>query len=362
MAVKMQTKEVCTILILCLLWYIVSSSNNVVGKMLLNDFPYPMTVTMVQLLSITLYSGPFFNMWGVRRFVDISWTYYFKLIVPLALGKFMASVFTHVSIWKVPVSYAHTVKATMPLFTVVLSRFIIGEKQTCQVYFSLVPIILGVTIATLTELSFDLTGLLSALAATLQHSLQNIFSKKVLHDTGIHHLRLLHILGRLALFLFLPFWLYFDVQNVMKESVLVSDESGHIIALLFADGVLSWLQNILAFSVMSLVSSLTYAVASASKRIFVIAASLFVLGNPVTGSNLFGMMLAIFGVLCYNKAKYDARQSEKRKTILPFTNNSSWLDKSNIPYKQLEKSKSYNGGIPTNLNNNNNYNGRNQIM
>lgn len=78
--------------------------------MLLNDFPYPMTVTMVQLTSITLYSGPFFNMWGVRKFVDISWGYYMKVIVPLALGKFLASVSSHVSIWKVPVSYAHTGK------------------------------------------------------------------------------------------------------------------------------------------------------------------------------------------------------------------------------------------------------------
>lgn len=105
---KTATRQMMTITFLCILWYVVSSSNNVIGKMILSEFPYPMTVTMVQLTSITVYSGPFFNLWGVRKYVDISWRYYFKFIVPLALGKFMASVTSHISIWKVPVSYAHT--------------------------------------------------------------------------------------------------------------------------------------------------------------------------------------------------------------------------------------------------------------
>jgi solute carrier family 35 protein E1 len=88
----------------------------------------------------------------------------------------------------------------------------------------------------------------------------------------------------------------------------VSGEDYRVLVLLFLDGVLNWLQNIVAFSVLSLVTPLTYAVASASKRIFVIAVSLFMLGNPVTGTNIFGMVLAIFGVLFYNKV-CDAKQA-----------------------------------------------------
>lgn len=319
-----------TIIFLCILWYVVSSSNNVIGKMILSEFPYPMTVTMVQLTSITVYSGPFFNLWGVRKYVDISWRYYFKFIVPLALGKFLASVTSHISIWKVPVSYAHTVKATMPLFTVILSRIILRERQTKAVYLSLVPIIVGVGIATLTELSFDVVGLISALLATMGFSLQNIFSKKVLKETNVHHLRLLHILGRLALFMFLPVWIYFDLFSVMKHPAITTGDY-RVIALLFTDGVLNWLQNILAFSVLSIVTPLTYAVASASKRIFVIAISLFILGNPVTWVNILGMLVATLGVLCYNRAKYFSRHQQPNESILPYSSVSN-----SIKYKPLE--------------------------
>ncbi|KAL1514311.1 hypothetical protein ABEB36_003588 [Hypothenemus hampei] len=351
MADGKRSKEVCNVLFLCISWYMVSSTNNVIGKTVLNEFPYPMTMTMVQLLSITLLSGPVFNLWGIRKYVDISWSYYLKLIVPLALGKFVASVFSHVSIWKVPVSYAHTVKATMPLFTVILSRVIIGEKQTFKVYLSLIPIICGVAIATLTEISFDMIGLISALVSTAGFSLQHIFSKKVLKDTNIHHLRLLHILGRLALFMFLPIWFYADFTTLIRDNTKTYQDY-RVLLLLFLDGVLNFLQNIIAFSVLNLVTPLTYAVANCSKRIFVIGLSLFILGNPVTWMNILGMLTAIFGVLFYNKAKYDQKQEEQKETILPYINN--------IKHPLIQNGFKYsNGGLDLNrINNNFSYNSR----
>lgn len=114
--------EIARVVFLCGIWYLVSSSNNVVGKTLLNEFPYPMTVTMVQLLSIALYSSPVLRWMRVRRRAEISWSYYKRIIIPLAFGKFIASVFSHVSIWRVPVSYAHTGKKR-PVFIRYLVNF-----------------------------------------------------------------------------------------------------------------------------------------------------------------------------------------------------------------------------------------------
>ncbi|XP_050735899.1 solute carrier family 35 member E1 homolog [Eriocheir sinensis] len=320
MAEEKEGGEVVRVILLCAAWYLISSGNNVVGKTLLNEFPYPMTVTMVQLVSIAIFSSPVLRWMRVRPRSDISWSYYKRIIIPLAFGKFLASVFSHVSIWRVPVSYAHTVKATMPLFTVLLGRFLLGERQTTKVYFSLVPIILGVAVATTTELSFDMLGLVAALMSTCGFSLQNIYSKKVLTDTGLHHLRLLHLLGCLALFMFLPVWVFTDGLSIFRdETLIVRRDPWETITLLLLDGGLSWMQNLVAFTILHHVTPLTYAVASATKRISIITVSLLLLRNPVTLPNVVGMFMAIMGVLGYNKAKYDANKAKKKAALVPLS-------------------------------------------
>ena len=312
-------KDLVRIVFLCLFWYAASSSNGVLGKWILSEFPFPMTLTMVQLTSIALYSGPMLSLMGVRGASAcsmVSWNYYFTLIFPLSFAKFLSSVMTHISIWKVPVSYAHTVKASMPLFTVISSRVLFSEKHSWSVYFSLLPIVLGVAIATVTEVAFDLMGMGSALGATAGFSLMNIFSKKVLKDTGMHHLKLLCTLGRISCLMFLPVWLIFDSRKVVDYLMDDNHMSSSIIFLLVVDGITHWLQNILAFTILKMVAPLTYAVANVTKRISIISVSILLIGNQVTASNVCGMLMAILGVFYYNKVKYE---ENKAKTTLPTT-------------------------------------------
>ena len=74
-----------------------------------------------------------------------------------------------------------------------------------------------------------------------------------------------------------------------------SELNSEIFTLLVVDGALHWCQNILAFTLLKLVTPLTYAVANVTKRIAVISVSLLLLKNPVTATNLGGMMMAIVG-------------------------------------------------------------------
>ena len=122
---KSEIRDFIRIVFVCICWYIVSSSNGVLGKTILSQFPYPVTVTMVQLLSIAVWSPPllkvsykfkfkkyisFSQVLGVRKYESSNWSYHMRMLFPLAFAKFLSSVLARVSVWKVPVHYAHTVK------------------------------------------------------------------------------------------------------------------------------------------------------------------------------------------------------------------------------------------------------------
>lgn len=112
---KFWRKNEYLVVFLCLLWYLVSSSNNIVGKITLTMFPYPMTITIVQLLSIAIYLHFTLMYLNInQKDVLFDKSYYLKIIVPLALGKCAASVSSHISLWKVPVSYTQTGNKCLP--------------------------------------------------------------------------------------------------------------------------------------------------------------------------------------------------------------------------------------------------------
>ncbi|XP_011405219.1 PREDICTED: solute carrier family 35 member E1-like [Amphimedon queenslandica] len=303
------TKVIC----LCLLWYVSGAGNSIAAKKALSIFPYPMTVSMLHLLAMNCLLGPALTLLDIPPTPHLSKRFYIKRLIPLAISKGLGSISSHFSLWRVPVSYLHTVKALVPLFTVVLSTIILKESYSWKVYVSLLPIVCGVLMATVTELSFDMIGMISATLATLLFALTNIYSKKSMREVQINHLRLLLLLTQLATIFLFPTWMYFDVWNIVNNVYKIQHISW-LGLMLATSAIMSFIQSIVSFSLLSLISPVGYSVANASKRIIVITTSLVFLRNPVTPYNALGMVIAISGVALYNKIKSDIQM---RRSILP---------------------------------------------
>ncbi|VDD94676.1 unnamed protein product [Enterobius vermicularis] len=306
----------CQVGALCILWYFSSTAASIINKVTLQEYPYPMTVALVSLCTIPVYAIPLLWVWHIKK-QRVSDYYMYRYVIPLSAAKAIAVASAYFSLWKVPVSYAHTVKATMPLFAVLCARIVLKEKQTFRVYLSLAPVVAGVLIASLTELSFNFAGLLSSLCSTATYSLLNVYVKRVLKDTGVHPIRFLILNAQIAATVFLPFWLFRDgialwkvffqteeVINILSLRADLTIVPDHWFLIYLAlSGLLSFAKNICAFVLIHRLTALSYAVANATTRITVIAVSLVTLHNPVTSLNIFGMTLAIFGVFLYNRAK-----------------------------------------------------------
>ena len=67
----------------------------------------------------------------------------------------------------VAVSFTETVKSSAPLFTVFMSRFMLGEQNGAYVMGSLLPIMSGLALCSAYELSFNIEGFLAALGTNI---------------------------------------------------------------------------------------------------------------------------------------------------------------------------------------------------
>lgn len=81
------------------------------------------------------------------------------------------------------VSFAETVKSSAPVFTVIISRVVLHEACSGKVIFSLIPIVVGMSLCSAFEINLNWIALVASLATNFSECFQNVFSKKVGYDT-----------------------------------------------------------------------------------------------------------------------------------------------------------------------------------
>ncbi|XP_034446146.1 solute carrier family 35 member E2A-like isoform X2 [Hippoglossus hippoglossus] len=105
---------------------------------------------------------------------------FIMIMLFVGLIRFTSVVLGLVSLKNVAVSFAETVKSSAPIFTVIMSRLILGEYTGLWVNLSLFPVMAGLALCTATEINFNMLGFSAALSTNVMDCLQNVFSKKLL--------------------------------------------------------------------------------------------------------------------------------------------------------------------------------------
>eukprot|EP00037_Helgoeca_nana_P014615 m.136530 g.136530 ORF g.136530 m.136530 type:complete len:383 (-) comp22630_c0_seq2:215-1363(-) len=292
------------------IWWSSSVGSNVFLKKGMKTLPQPLTASIFQLLVLVVVLRGY-SLIGSFRPKKLQRRGWILWITPLAALKLMSSLSTQFSLANVPLSYTHTVKATLPLFSVAFSWLLLGQTFSLRVLASLVPIVVGVIIASATELEFNLAGLLSALASVMVAAGQTVFVKGVLKQREIDTLSLLLFTSEIALLGLGPVWWWVDGANLLSAST-AGDETGDgllwpqqktALQWLACAGVLNTVQTISAFAYLNSVSPVSYSVANVSKRILVIFLAMVIFGRDFHVANCVGITITLLGVALYNREK-----------------------------------------------------------
>jgi len=295
--------------ILFFLWYFLNTAYNIGNKLVLTAFPMPWTAATWELF----FGFPYvFLLWtsGLRKAPKLSWES-IKLLAPsgvLLAGTHVGGV---ISFGLGAISFTHVLKATEPVWSALLSAVIFRDFLPLPVYLSLVPIIAGVGLASVKELTFSWVSFVAGTASAVTSAAKAILSKKVLDGkplgenlTPANMFAILSILGFIAI---TPVALIIEPPKAAMAAWSAALAKGYtnlqLVRLLGVSGFLYYIYNEVAFLALAEVAPVTHAVTNTVKRVVIILASILVFKTTITPLGAVGSGITILGALLYALAK-----------------------------------------------------------
>nr|XP_043626679.1 triose phosphate/phosphate translocator, chloroplastic-like [Erigeron canadensis] len=292
-------------------WYFLNVIFNILNKKVYNYFPYPYFVSVVHLLVGVTYCLICWSI-GLPKRAPINKDL-LGVLTPVAACHALGHVMSNVSFAAVAVSFTHTIKALEPFFSAAASQFVLGHQIPLPLWLSLAPVVLGVSMASLTELSFNWLGFSSAMISNISFTYRSIYSKKAM--TGMDSTNVYAYISIIALLFCLPPAILIEGPKLMQygfRDAIAKVGMVKFVSDLFWIGMFYHLYNQIATNTLERVAPLTHAVGNVLKRVFVIGFSIIVFGNRISTQTGIGTAIAIAGVAMYSVIKANLEDKNKK--------------------------------------------------
>jgi len=306
------------LLIYFALWYLGNYYYNITNKLALKATGgaagFPMTISALQLGIGSLYGIFLWLAPDAREKPTVTLDDIIKML-PVAFcyaGAHSASVF---SFSAGSVSFGQIVKAAEPAFAAVLSQFVYNKPVSKAKWLCLPIVIGGVILASVNELDFAWSALISACLANMFAAVRGNENKKLMDTEGLKD-RLGSVGNQFCITSILGFLLSIPFL-ILKEGSKFGEfvEAFKTVPALKTNMIASalWFYGYNELSTMTLkkTNAVTQSVANTAKRVIVIVGVAIVLGESLDFMKLLGCGIGIGGVFLYSiidnlvKAKED---------------------------------------------------------
>jgi solute carrier family 35, member E1 len=289
------------------LWYLGNYYYNISNKLALNaaggKTGFPMTISSLQLGVGAIYALFLWAAPDARKNPKVSFDDLVKML-PVAfcfMGAHCASVF---AMGMGAVSFAQIVKAAEPAFAAVLSQFVYGKKVSTAKWLCLPIVIGGVVLASVKELDFAWSALISACIANMFAAFRANENKKLMETTGLKE-RIGSVGNQFAITTIMGFLLSLPLVAVQegarfKDFVQIAKTTPAVWQNLLASGLWFYGYNEVATMTLKKTGAVTQSVANTAKRVIVIVGVALVLGESLSPIKLLGCSIGIGGVFLYS--------------------------------------------------------------
>lgn len=280
-------------------WYVVNIGMVMLNKAVVSQiFMYPVTLTLVHQAFCWL-MGEVCVRLGLAPRQELTTRKQTIAIIMLSQA-FSASIV--MGIWAlkyIPVSFDQAIGATTPAFTAILAVVIVRRWEQPLTYATLIPVILGVMIASRGEPGFHLAGFLLCVASTVCRGLKAVLQQVLLSEDGVK----LDSLN--ALRLMCPWSVLGLVPAVwLIEGTEPWDDVGYLwdnrytswgASAVALNIVMAFLVNLLNLLVTKHTNALTIQVLGNAKGVVAAVISVFVFKNDITVTGALGYFITVMG-------------------------------------------------------------------
>eukprot|EP00437_Effrenium_voratum_P033773 CAMPEP_0181472312 /NCGR_PEP_ID=MMETSP1110-20121109/39536_1 /TAXON_ID=174948 /ORGANISM="Symbiodinium sp., Strain CCMP421" /LENGTH=368 /DNA_ID=CAMNT_0023597379 /DNA_START=75 /DNA_END=1179 /DNA_ORIENTATION=- len=315
-------------IVIVAIWFSSSIVFNVTAQMLLRNLPSAEDMTIIELMVTVLVGALTLPPRGHRLLAKEDG---FPLKSSFSLGLlhlFNCRSFVY-SLQFIPTSLAQTIRATNPVWVVLLT-FALGARYGLLVLCSLLPLVGGFALAVGAEPSgFEPQGILAAVLSVNAQVCVNLLGQRCMARSREGSGRALHAFEVqfnscfFALCILVPIWLMGGGASRLLGFLSVVDDQlrNRILVLSLADGFLYFTEQSASFAALNSFRPLNFAVVDTLRRLLIVlVAGFWVQGSALSASSALGVLLVLTGGVwfAYARDREDQRRTlEKQDWPLP---------------------------------------------
>ncbi|KAJ4965062.1 hypothetical protein NE237_016911 [Protea cynaroides] len=282
------------------------------------DFKFPLSVSSIHFICSAVGAYLAIKVLKLKPLIEVNTEDRWRRIFPMSFVFCINIVLGNVSLRYIPVSFMQTIKSFTPATTVVLQWLVWRKYFDWRIWASLVPIVGGIVLTSVTELNFNIFGFCAALFGCLATSTKTILAESLLHGYKFDSINTVYYMAPFATMILAVPAVLLEGSGVMNW-FYTHESVGSSLVIIFVSGVLAFCLNFSIFYVIHSTTAVTFNVAGNLKVAVAVLVSWLIFHNPIPALNAAGCAVTLIGCTFYGYVRHKLSQQPPGTPRTPTT-------------------------------------------